>query len=204
MVWIKISTMGDSVAENQSTWKNTLTAFKRQFTLIERLIADAKACSIKLKDPNDRTEAKQARMLVDPIQHKLGLIQKYVDSLYEILPKASVTSEGDVWSVEALSTLLEHCMERHTTGNHELRVFIDDIEEWESIHTKREPKPEEMRTAGSGGGAGVPRAPEIKGVATTLKPEELTSSIQAHDMTAWREQWTEFKDNSAFSKLGYA
>ncbi len=39
-------------------------------------------------------------------------------------------------------------------------------------------------------------------MATTLKPEELTSSIQAHDMTAWREQWTEFKDNSAFSKLG--
>ena len=51
---------------------------------------------------------------------------------------------------------------------------------------------------GSGGGAGVPRAPEIKGVATTLKPVELTSSIQAHDMTAWREQWEEFKDNSVF------
>ena len=176
--------MGDSVEEYQSMWKNTLTAFKRQFTLIERLIADAKACSVKLKDPNDRTEAKQARMLVDPIEHKLGLIQKYVDSLYQILPKASVTGEEGVWSVDALSTLLEQCMERYTTGNHKLRAFIDDIEEWESIHTKREPKPEEIRTMGSGGGVGAPRAPEIKGVATTLKPVELTSSIQAHDISA--------------------
>ena len=147
--------MGDSVEDYQAKWKNTLAAFKRQFTLIDRLIGDAKACSIKLKDPNDRMEAKQARMLVDPIEHKLGLIQKYVDLLYEILPKASSTSEGGVWSVDALSTLLEQCMERHTTGNHELRGFKDDIEEWESIHTKRETKPEE-RTLGSGGVAGAP------------------------------------------------
>merc|ERR1712215_405093 len=46
--------------------------------------------------------------------------------------------------------------------------------------------------------------PEIKGVATTLKPVELTVSIQAHEMTAWREQWTEFRDNSAFSAHGEA
>merc|ERR1712101_70156 len=92
-------------------------------------------------------------------------------------------------------------MDRHTTGIRELRGFKDDIKEWESIHTKIEAKPEE-RMLGSDGGAGAPRAPEIKGLATTLKPVELTSSIQAHDMTAWREQWEEFKDNSAFSKLG--
>ena len=180
--------MGDSVAENQSTWKNTLTAFKRQFTLIDRLIADAKACSIKLKNPNDRTDAKQVRILVGPIQHKLGLITKYVDSLHDILPRAAVTDDEGGWCVNALSAQLEQCMERTTTGNQDLRVFIDDIEEWESIHTKKEPKPEEMRTVGSGGGAGVPRAPEIKGVATTLKPVELISSIQAHDMSAWVEQ----------------
>ena len=175
--------MGDSVVENQSMWKNTLTAFKRQFTLIDRLIADAKACSIKLKDPNDRTEAKQARILVGPIQHKLGLITKYVDTLHDILPNAAVTDDEGGWCVNALSAQLEQCMERTTTGNQELRAFIDDIEEWESIHTKTEPKPE-ARTVGSDGGAGAPRAPEIKGVATTLKPVELTSSIQAPDMTA--------------------
>ena len=147
--------MGDSVEDYQAKWKNTQAAIKRQFTLIDRLIADAKACSVKLKDPNDRTEAKQARILVDPIEHKLGLIQKYIDLLYELLPKASSTSEGGVWSVDALSTLLEQCMERHTTGNHELRGFKDDIEEWESIHTKIETKPEERMLA-SGGGAGAP------------------------------------------------
>ena len=135
---------------------------------------------------------------MDPIEHKLGLIQKYIDMLYELLPKASPASEGGQWSVDALSTLLEQCMDRHTTGNRELRGFKDDIEEWESIHTKIEAKPEERMLA-FGGGAGAPRAPEIKGVATTLKPVELTSSIQAHEMTAWREQWEEFKDNSAFS-----
>ena len=76
MVLIKMPAMGDSVGENQTTWKNTLAAFKRQFTLIDRLMADAKACSIKLKDPNDRMDAKGARILVGPIQHKLGLITK--------------------------------------------------------------------------------------------------------------------------------
>ena len=54
----------------------------------------------------------------------------------------------------------------------------------------------------SGGGTGGPRAPELKGVATTLKPVELTSSIAAYDMTVWVEQWNEFKENSAFSKQG--
>ena len=147
--------MGDSVAENQSTWKNTLTAFKRQFTIIDRLMADAKACSIKLKDPNNRTDAKQARILVGPIQHKLGLITKYVDSLHDILPKAAVTADEGGWCVDALSTQLEQCMERYTTGNQELRGFKDDIEEWESIHTTRETKPEEQMLA-SGGGVGAP------------------------------------------------
>merc|ERR1712208_212120 len=37
-----------------------------------------------------------------------------------------------------------------------------------------------------------------------LKPVELTVSIQAHEMTVWREQWTEFRDNSAFSAHGEA
>ena len=37
-----------------------------------------------------------------------------------------------------------------------------------------------------------------------LKPEELTVSIQAHEMTAWREQWAAFRDNSAFSTHGDA
>ena len=65
----------------QVRWKNTFTSLKRQFTIIDKMIAEAKACSVKLKDPEDRTEAKHAKRLVDPIEHKLGLIQKYIDKL---------------------------------------------------------------------------------------------------------------------------
>ena len=147
--------MGDSVEDYQAKWKNSHAAFKRQFTIIDKLIGEAKACSVKLKDPEDRTEAKHARMLVDPIEHKLGLIKKYIDLLYELLPKAAPASEGGQWSVDALSTTLEQCMDRHTTGNRELRGFKDDIEEWESIHTKIEAKPE-GRMLASSGGAGAP------------------------------------------------
>merc|ERR1712240_524076 len=52
-----------------------------------------------------------------------------------------------------------------------------------------------------GAGGGARRPPEIKGVANALKPVELIVSIQAHEMTAWREQWVEYRDNSAFSNL---
>ena len=197
------STMVDR-EEHQARWKNTYTSFKRQFTIIDGLIAEAKSCSVKLQDPEDRTEAKHARMLIDPIEHKLGLIQKYIDKLYVILPDAVPASEGGQWSIDALSAKLEECMNRHTAGIKELRGFKDIIEEWESINVK-EAKPEGRTLAAGGGtpaGGGAGRPPEIKGVANALKPVELTVSIQAHEMTAWREQWVEYRDNSAFSNFG--
>ena len=46
----------------QTRWKNTHTTFLRQFTLIDGLIAKAKACNNKLQDPEDETEAKDARL----------------------------------------------------------------------------------------------------------------------------------------------
>ena len=199
------STMSDR-EEYQVRWKNTFTSLKRQFTIIDKMIAEAKACSVKLKDPEDRTEAKHARRLVDPIEHKLGLIQKYIDKLYEILPDAAPANESGQWSLDAMTTALEEYVDKLTAGHNELRGFNDEIEEWESIHV-REAQPEGRRVAAGGGtpaGGGAGRPPEIKGVATTLKPVELTVSIQAHEMTAWREQWTEFRDNSAFSAHGEA
>ena len=189
----------ETMSEDQTKWKNTLAAFRRQFTQIDKLLANAKVVSNNLKEPRHEMNAKQARRHIEPIEHKLGLVKNYVESLHGVLPLVSVDDEISVWNLDALGATLENCMERHTTGNMELRAFIDDIEEWESIHTKIEKKPD--RT-GSGGGTDEPRAPELKGVATTLKPEELTSSIQAHEMTAWREQWTKLKNNSAFSKHG--
>ena len=176
----------------QTRWKNTYTSFKRQFTLIDGLIAEAKSCSVKLQDPEDRTEAKDARMLIDPIEHKLGLIKKYIDKLYEILPEAA--SDDGEWSLDSLSKKLDVCMQRHTDGTRELGGFIDVIEQWELLNIK-ETKPEGRRGAVGGrtpAGGGAVRPPEIRGVATTLKPEELTVSIQSHEMTAWREQWTAF------------
>ena len=116
-------------------------------------MADAKACSENLKDPRHEMDAKQARRLVEPIQHKLGLVKNYVDSLHGILPLAAVTEDEAGWSVNALSASLEQYMERTTTRNLDLRAFLDDIEEWESIHTKKEPKPDGTRT-GPGGGIG--------------------------------------------------
>merc|ERR1711895_298673 len=186
--------------ENVVRWKNTYTSLKRQFTIIDRMIAEAKACSVKLKDPEDRTEAKLAKRLVDPIERKLGLIQKYIDKLYEILPEAAAPSED----VNLLNKTLEDFEDKLTAGQNELQGFKDEIEEWESIHV-REAQPE-GRTLAAGGeapaGGGARRPPEIKGVANALKPVELTVSIQAHEMTAWREQWVEYRDNSAFSNHG--
>merc|ERR1711895_369468 len=154
--------------ENVVRWKNTYTSLKRQFTIIDKLIAEAKACSVKLKDLEDRTEAKHAKRLVDPIEHKLGLIQKYIDKLYEILPDAAAPSEG----VDALNTALEDYVDKLTARQNELQGFKDEIEEWESIHV-REAQPE-GRTLAAGGGApaggGARRPPEIKGVANALKP----------------------------------
>ena len=113
------STMSDR-EEYQVRWKNTFTSLKRQFTIIDKMIAEAKACSVKLKDPEDRTEAKHARRLVDPIEHKLGLIQKYIDKLYEILPDAAPASEGGQWSVDAMTTAMEDYVDKLTAGNYEL------------------------------------------------------------------------------------
>ena len=125
------STMNDR-EEYQVWWKNTYTTLKRQFTIFDKLIAEAKACSVKLKDPEDRTEAKHARRLVDPIEHKLGLIQKYIDKLSEILPDAAAPSED----VNALNKTLEDYADKLTAGQNELQGFKDEIEEWESIHVR--------------------------------------------------------------------
>ena len=192
----------------QVKWKNTHTTFLRQFTIIEGLIARAKTSLNKLEDPEDDTKVTDVRLQIEPIEHKLGLIKKYIDKLWEILPDAAPSAEDNEWSVEALSVKLELCMQRHTDGTKELKAFIDAIELWELTNVK-EAKPVGRRGAGAVGGdppegGGTERQPEIKGVATTLKPEELTVSIQAHEMTAWREQWAAFRDNSAFSTHGDA
>ena len=168
----------EGVGENQTIWKNTIAAFRRQFTQIDKLFVEAKSCATDLADPRHGMTGKEARKLVGPLQRKLELVNNYINSLHSILPLAAVTEGEGSYGVDKLTALLDECMERTTMGNQDLTAFLDDIEEWESIHTKKEPKPEGTGAV-SGGGAGGPRAPELKGVATALKPIELTSSIDS-------------------------
>merc|ERR1712115_432845 len=77
---------------------------------------------------------------------------------------------------------------------------------WELLNIK-EAKPRGGRAEGgreAPAGGGAARPPEIRGVATMLKPEELTASIQAHEMSVWLEQWAAFRDNTAFGSQGEA
>ena len=189
--------MSNSVDENQTILKNTMAAFKNQFTRMDKLFVEVKSCAIDLADPAHSMNGKEVRKLVEPLQRKLELVTNYINSLHKVLPLAAVTDDEGQYSVERLSASLDECMERAKMGNQELTTFLEAIEEWE-IHAVKDSK----KPAGAGRGVGGTKAPEIKGVATTLKPKELTSSIAAHDMSVWVEQWNEFKENSAFSKQG--
>merc|ERR1711873_79975 len=83
---------------------------------------------------------------------------------------------------------------------------MGSIEQWELLNIK-EVKPGGRRAEngrGTPAGGGAARPSEIKGVATILRPEELTASIQAHEMTVRTEQWAAFRDNSAFGNQGEA
>ena len=184
---------------NQTLWKNTVTAFKRKFTQLEKLIAEAKQTAKDIVDPTKKVDGKAAKKLVDPIKRKLGLLNKYVDSLHSILPNAAVTDDDGFHSVERLNNALEECLDQARTGNEELMAFLEAIEEWES-HQKKDPK--DSKSGVTSGAMVETKPPEIKGVASSLKPEELTSSIAAHDMSLWIEQWNEYKENSVFSRHG--
>ena len=193
------------MASVKRLWDNTHFTYKRQFTQLEKLIEESHVCAGRLHDEEDPTEGKDARVLIEPIEHKLGLIKKYISKLHDLLPEVAEDDDGES-SIESLSELLDVCMRRHTDATKDLRGFIESIEQWELLNIK-EVKPrggraEGGREAPAGGGAARPS--EIRGVATMLKPEELTASIQAHEMSVWLEQWAAFRDNSAFGSQGEA
>ena len=170
------------VDENQTIWKNTVSAFKRQFTQLDKLFVDAKSCAVDLADPSHNMNGKEAKKLVEPLQRKLELVNNYINSLHKVLPLAAVTDDEGTYSVERLSATLDECMERAKGGNLELTAFLEAIEAWE-LHALKDSKKQVNADRAVGGTVGGTKAPEIKGVATALKPEELTSSIVAHDMS---------------------
>ena len=108
--------------------KNTVAAFKRQFTQLDKLIAEAKQTAKDIVDPSKKIEGRAAKKLVEPIQRKLGLLNKYVDSLHSILPKTAVTDNDGIHSVERLNTVIEGCLDQAKTGNEELTAFLEAIE----------------------------------------------------------------------------
>ena len=175
------------VDKNQTIWKNTVSAFKRQFTQLDKLIGEAKTTAVKLADPSHSMNGKEAKKLVEPIQRKLGLVNNYITSLHKVLPLAAVTDNEGTYSVGRLSATLDECMEQAKGGNLELTAFLEAIETWE-LHAVKDSKSKVNAGGAVGGTVGGTKAPEIKGVATALKPEELTSSIAAHDMSVWVEQ----------------
>ena len=88
------------VDDNQTIWKNTVAAFKRQFTQLDKLIAEAKQTAKDLADPSKKTDGKAAKKLVEPLQRKLGLVNNYVNNLHSILPLAAVTEDVGIHIVE--------------------------------------------------------------------------------------------------------
>ena len=109
--------MANSVDENQTIWKNTMAAFKNQFTRMDKLFVEAKSCAIDLADPAHSMNGKEARKLVGPLQRKLELVNNYINSLHNVLPLAAVTEDEGQFSVERLSASLNECMDRAKLGN---------------------------------------------------------------------------------------
>ena len=103
--------MSNSVDENQTIWKNTMAAFKNQFTRIDKLFVEAKLCASNLADPAHSMNGKEARKLVEPLQRKLELENNYINSLHNVLPLATATEDEGQFSVERLSASLDECME---------------------------------------------------------------------------------------------
>ena len=109
--------MSNSVDENQTIWKNTMAAFKNQFTRIDKLFMEAKLCASILADSAHSLNGKEARKLVELLQRKLELVNNYINSLHTVLPLAAVTEDEGHYSVERLSARLDECMERAKIGN---------------------------------------------------------------------------------------
>merc|ERR1712240_739025 len=175
-----MTTLEDLSDVNQSKWTNTVTAFKRQYTMLTILLTDVKQITKDIMDPKKK---------VDPIKRKVELLDKYVESLHTILPDAAFIDEG-TWGVTTLNTTLSKCMDDAQHGHDDLLGLLEEISVWEK-HQKKDP--EDTKTGVTSGEGGSVKTSEIKGVTTSLKPEELTTSIAAYDMSLWIEQWIELK-----------
>ena len=140
--------------------------------MMKDLLTEVKLITKDMVDPRKKVDGKSAKQKVDPIKRKLEILDKYVDNLSTILPDAAFLDEGNTWGVTALNTTLDKCMNDAQAGRDDLQGVLEQISEWER-HQKKDPVDDKTGVT-DGEGANV-KASEIKGVATSLKPEELTS-----------------------------
>ena len=76
-------------------------------------------------------------------------------------------------------------MDDAQNGHDELLGLLEEINVWEK-HQKKDSEDTKSGVTGCDGNS--TKTSEIKGVASSLKPEELTTSIAAYDMSLWIEQ----------------
>ena len=114
-----MTTLEELRERHQSKWTNTVTAFKRQHTMMNNLLTEVKQIAKDMVDPRKKVDGKTAKTKVDPIKKKLEILDKYVESLSTILPDAAFLDEG-TWGVTALNTTLDKCMNDAQTGHDEL------------------------------------------------------------------------------------
>ena len=133
-----MTTLEELREKHQSKWTNTVTAFKRQHTMMKDLLAEVKLIAKEMVDPRKKVDGKSAKQKVDPIKRKLEILDKYVDALSMILPDAAFLDEGNTWGVTALNTTLDKCMNEAQAGHDDFQGVLEQIRVWER-HQKKDP-----------------------------------------------------------------
>ena len=153
-----MTTLEDLRDVNQTKWTNTVTAFKRQYTMLTTLLAEVKQITKDMVDHRKKVDGKTAKTKVDPIKKKLEILDKYVESLSTILPDAGFLDEG-TWGVTALNTTLDKHMSEAQTGHDELRSLLEEISVWENNQKKDH---EDNKTGVTSRDGGSVKTSEIK------------------------------------------
>ena len=150
---------------------------------MDKLLATAHKRAKDFTDPENRITLRELKRDVNPIGRKLEILNTYVTSMTPLLPLAAGDDE-DTMNMDAISKELAGCMEALEKAQVECSEFYGIIEDFEEAEKKKK----EVKTDRS---SARPRdddkPPEIKGITSALKPEELTTSVAAQDIALWLE-----------------
>ena len=150
---------------------------------MDKLLASAHKHVKYYTDPNNRITLWELKQDVIPISRKLEILTTFVTSMTPLLPLAAGDDE-DTMNMETMGKELTACMEALEKAQVECSEFYGIIEDFEEAEKKKK----EVKTDRS---SARPRdddkPPEIKGITSALKPEELTTSVAAQDIALWLE-----------------